>query len=57
MECLLLYAKRDHLPLTTPTASGDNISTFVTSFSDVSDCARHFSIFSANDRPASKNSG
>src|SRR6266446_3706020 len=41
----------------TPTPSSDSISTVVTSCSDATGCIRHFSIFSANDRPASKNSG
>jgi hypothetical protein len=43
--------------LTTATASSASISSLVTSCTDVVGRSRHFAIFSANDRPALKNSG
>jgi hypothetical protein len=56
---LRLAQKRKHLYLilTTATASSANIGSLVTSCTDVLGRSRHFATFSANDRPALKNSG
>lgn len=43
--------------LTTATANSASISWLVTSCTEVVGRSRHFAIFSANDRPALKNSG